>query len=59
MGGSLLGRWHHGQLRSWRRWLPRAFTGTASFAGNINMTGTGAIDVAAGTTAQSVMPWLA
>ena len=29
-----------------------SFTGTASFAGNINMTGTGAIDVAAGTTAQ-------
>lgn len=29
-----------------------SFTGTASFAGNINMTGTGAIDVAAGTEAQ-------
>ena len=29
-----------------------SFTGTASFAGNINMTGTGAIDVAAGTAAQ-------
>lgn len=29
-----------------------SFTGTASFAGNINMTGTGAIDVAAGTTAE-------
>ena len=29
-----------------------SFTGTVSFAGNINMTGTGAIDVAAGTTAQ-------
>ena len=29
-----------------------SFTGTASFSGNINMTGTGAIDVAAGTTAQ-------
>ena len=29
-----------------------SFTGTASFAGNINMTGTGAIDVAAGTTGQ-------
>ena len=29
-----------------------SFTGTSSFAGNINMTGTGAIDVAAGTTAQ-------
>jgi len=29
-----------------------SFTGTSSFAGNIDMTGTGAIDVAAGTTAQ-------
>ena len=29
-----------------------SFTGTASFAGNINMTGTGAIDVASGTAAQ-------
>jgi len=29
-----------------------SFTGTSSFAGNINMTGTGAIDVAAGTTGQ-------
>jgi hypothetical protein len=29
-----------------------SFTGTASFAGNINMTGTGAIDVAAGTTGE-------
>jgi len=29
-----------------------SFTGTSSFAGNINMTGTGAIDVAAGTAAQ-------
>lgn len=29
-----------------------SFTGTASFAGNINMSGTGAIDVAAGTTGQ-------
>ena len=29
-----------------------SFTGTASFAGDVNMTGTGAIDVAAGTTAQ-------
>ena len=29
-----------------------SFTGTVSFAGNVNMTGTGAIDVAAGTTAQ-------
>ncbi len=29
-----------------------SFTGTSSFSGNINMTGTGAIDVAAGTTAQ-------
>lgn len=29
-----------------------SFTGTATFAGNINMSGTGAIDVAAGTTGQ-------
>jgi len=29
-----------------------SFTGTATFAGNINMSGTGAIDVAAGTTAE-------
>ena len=29
-----------------------SFTGAVSFAGNINMSGTGAIDVAAGTTAQ-------
>jgi len=29
-----------------------SFTGTVTSAGNINMTGTGAIDVAAGTTAQ-------
>ena len=29
-----------------------SFTGTATFAGNIDMSGTGAIDVAAGTTAQ-------
>ena len=29
-----------------------SFTGDVSFAGNINMSGTGAIDVAAGTTAQ-------
>ena len=29
-----------------------SFTGTVSFAGDVNMTGTGAIDVAAGTTAQ-------
>ena len=29
-----------------------SFTGTVSFAGDINMTGTGAIDVAAGTSAQ-------
>ena len=29
-----------------------SFTGTSSFAGNINMTGTGAIDVAAGTTGE-------
>jgi len=29
-----------------------SFTGTVNFAGNVNMTGTGAIDVAAGTTAQ-------
>jgi hypothetical protein len=29
-----------------------SFTGTATFAGNIDMSGTGAIDVAAGTTGQ-------
>lgn len=29
-----------------------SFTGTATFAGNINMSGTGAIDVAAGTTGE-------
>lgn len=29
-----------------------SFTGTATFAGNIEMSGTGAIDVAAGTTGQ-------
>ena len=29
-----------------------SFTGTATFAGDINMSGTGAIDVAAGTTGQ-------